>query len=199
MEKMQKIQEKAGSVDPSYKAMMDIRLEETMAEAKRHYQSYLDIRQQYNCFVEGRLNQMIDHCKTTNDTPSSSSIKSNKIKSDLIQTLKVNLEVQDSMVREEMEKQKERYGKVEVRIKEKDEKMGKMAGKIKSLQEEIERRQFIEKKVQTYVKTLCGQNEKLKKMIKEELPDRQKVLLQSVQLQAEESENEEEYEENDEN
>lgn len=37
---------------------MDLRLQETLAEAKRHYQSYMDIREQYNTFVDGRLNRM---------------------------------------------------------------------------------------------------------------------------------------------
>ena len=40
---------------------MEVRLQETMSEAKRHYQSYMDIREQYNRFVEGRLNIMIKH------------------------------------------------------------------------------------------------------------------------------------------
>jgi len=35
---------------------MDLRLQETMAEAKRHYSTYMDMREQYNSFVEGRLN-----------------------------------------------------------------------------------------------------------------------------------------------
>lgn len=86
MAKAEKIEENdkkcENGVDASYKVMMEMRLSETMAEAKRHHQSYMDIRQQYNSFLEGRLNQMIDHCKST-DTPSSS-IKSNKIKADLI-------------------------------------------------------------------------------------------------------------------
>lgn len=94
--------EEGTTSDPSYKALMEVRLQETMAEAKRHHQSYLDMRQQYNNFVESRLNQMVDHCKNSaaHETPSNS-IKSNKIKSDLIQTLKVNLEAQDQMLEEE--------------------------------------------------------------------------------------------------
>ena len=31
--------------DPAYKEMMELRLQETMSEAKRHHQSYMDIRQ----------------------------------------------------------------------------------------------------------------------------------------------------------
>ena len=37
---------------------MELRLSETMAEAQRHYKSYQDIREQYNNFVEGRLNTL---------------------------------------------------------------------------------------------------------------------------------------------
>ena len=40
------------------KEYMELRLQETLAEAKRHYQSYVDIREQYNSFVSGRINQM---------------------------------------------------------------------------------------------------------------------------------------------
>ena len=40
------------------KEYMELRLQETLAEAKRHYQSYVDIREQYNQFVSGRINQM---------------------------------------------------------------------------------------------------------------------------------------------
>ena len=57
------------------------------------------------------------------------------------------------------------------KITQKEQQIGKLNGKIKSLQEEIDRRQFIEKKVQTYVKTLCGQNEKLKEIIRQEVSD----------------------------
>ena len=39
---------------------MEKRLSETLEEAKRHYQSYIDIRDQYNNFVEGRINKMIE-------------------------------------------------------------------------------------------------------------------------------------------
>ena len=39
--------------------------------------------------------------------------------------------------------------------------------KIKSLTDEIERRKFMETKVQTYVKSLCMQNQKCKDFISE--------------------------------
>lgn len=70
------------------------------------------------------------------------------------------------------------------------------------LKEEIERRQYIENKVQTYVKTLCGQNERLKEFIKTEAPDTEKVnkFLDNLQYEngttgAEAEEEEEEYDE----
>ena len=70
------------------------------------------------------------------------------------------------------------------------------------LKEEIERRQYIENKVQTYVKTLCGQNERLKEFIKTEAADTEKVnkFLDNLQYEngttgAEAEEEEEEYDE----
>lgn len=38
----------------------EIRLQETLAEAKRHHKNYVELRDQYNDFVDGRLNKMID-------------------------------------------------------------------------------------------------------------------------------------------
>ena len=43
--------------DKCIKEYMELRLQETLAEAKRHYNSYVDIREQYNSFVQGRINQ----------------------------------------------------------------------------------------------------------------------------------------------
>ena len=42
------------------------------------------------------------------------------------------------------------------------------------MSEEIERRKFIEKKVQTYVKSLCDQNQKCKQFIETNVPDKNK-------------------------
>lgn len=72
---------------------LEIRLKETLEEAKRHYQSYISIRDQYNVFIEGRVNAMVESClKNNKQSDPSYSIKSNKAKSDMIQTYKVNLE-----------------------------------------------------------------------------------------------------------
>ena len=46
--------------DKAFKEMMEKRLSETLQEAKRHYTSYIEIRDQYNNFVEGRINKMIE-------------------------------------------------------------------------------------------------------------------------------------------
>ena len=40
------------------KEHMELRLNETLAEAKRHHQLYLEMRDQYNNYIEGRINIM---------------------------------------------------------------------------------------------------------------------------------------------
>ena len=47
----------------------------------------------------------------------------------------------------------------------KDSKMTKLQSKVKEQQEEIERRKYLEAKVQTYVRGLIDQNEKCKRFI----------------------------------
>ena len=79
-----KQQTEIASVDQSYKDYMELRLNETMAEAKRHYQSYIDIRNQYNNFIEGRINTMVDQMKKLDGgSAKSQSIKAQKLHSDL--------------------------------------------------------------------------------------------------------------------
>ena len=46
---------------------------------------------------------------------------------------------------------------------------------IKELQDELDRKAFLEKKIQNYVKTLCDQNEKCKTFISQEVEDEEKV------------------------
>jgi hypothetical protein len=78
------------------KEHLELRLQETLEEAKRHHNSYISIRDQYNNFIEGRVNQMVEAClkNPKKQADPSYSIKSNKAKADIIQTLKVNLEAQ---------------------------------------------------------------------------------------------------------
>ena len=59
----------------------------------------------------------------------------------------------------------------------------KQKSQIESQSEEIERRQFVEKKVQTYVKTLIDQNSKCKQFIQDQVQDQtaKAKFLQSLQ------------------
>lgn len=67
---------------------------------------------------------------------------------------------------------------------EKDNIIEKKNNKLATQEQEISRRQFIETKVQTYVKSLCTQNEKCKKFITDEVEDKQKakMFLQKIQI-----------------
>ena len=56
---------------------------------------------------------------------------------------------------------------IEQRLLERDKTVTKLQLKVKSLTEEIERRKFIESKVQTYVRSLIDQNEKCKAFIRD--------------------------------
>ena len=76
--------------------------------------------------------------------------------SDLIQTLKVTLEAQVEQLQKESQAREDGWNQVTAQLKNKDDIITKKCAKVKCLQEEISRRQFMEAKVQTYVKTLCG-------------------------------------------
>ena len=52
----------------------------------------------------------------------------------------------------------------------KDTKVAKMETKLQNLEEEIDRRKFLESKVQTYVRSLIDQNEKCKNFIRTVAP-----------------------------
>ena len=41
----------------SHLEYLNLRLEETMNEAKRHFSNYISVRDTYNAFLESRLNQ----------------------------------------------------------------------------------------------------------------------------------------------
>ena len=73
----------------------------------RHYNSFISIRDQYNDFVQGRVNQMVEQCQKSNRANDpTNSVKANKAKADIIQTLKVTLEAQQQMLSEEIINQK---------------------------------------------------------------------------------------------
>ena len=88
----------SGSVSEHY----ELRLKETLEEAKRHYESYIAIRDQYNSFLQGRINLMMETClngaNIGNKSDPALSIKANKAKADAIQQMKVNLEAQQEML-----------------------------------------------------------------------------------------------------
>ena len=70
---------------------MEARLAETMAEARRHHQSYVEIREQYNNFIEGRINSMMNtmlgaeanagnqSSRYNSNTPKMNSLKAQKL------------------------------------------------------------------------------------------------------------------------
>lgn len=105
--------------DKSFKEYMEARLQETLSEAKRHYQSYLDIRDQYNSFLQGRINKTFTALLESSQTATSSqktspinTLKHQKLQQDLLQTLKVNLQAQQEQLEEEREKQSQALERV---------------------------------------------------------------------------------------
>ena len=76
-------------------------------DAPQSYKDYMEIREQYNSFVEGRINQMIKVLDASK-TPA----KATKLHQDVIQTLKVNLEAQYEKIEEERKLQDSSYQKV---------------------------------------------------------------------------------------
>jgi hypothetical protein len=81
-----KTKEKSGEKESeSIKLHLEARLKETLEEAKRHYESYMTMRDQYNQFVEGRINQMVEKCMSKDQKEVINSVKQNKLKSDVIQ------------------------------------------------------------------------------------------------------------------
>lgn len=68
-------------------------------------------------------------------------------------------------------------------------------GKLKRLEEEVQRRQYMEEKVQQYVKSLCLQNERCKKFIREEMEEEKgNEFLQSLRIENVEEQSETESE-----
>ena len=59
------------------------------------------------------------------------------------------------------------FVQIELRLLERDKTVTKLKLKVKSLTEEIERRKFLEAKVQTYVRSLIDQNERCKAFIRD--------------------------------
>ena len=77
------------------------------------------------------------------------------------------------------------YEQIVGKLKEKDEELSKKDNQIKNMQEEIDRRKYLDKKVQTYVRCLCEQNEKCKQFIIDNFEDEDgeiQEFLDSLQL-----------------
>lgn len=98
---------------------------------------------------------MVTACVSKDKAEIVNSVKQNKAKADIIQQLKVNLEAQISMLEDERKVQQKSFEAIKGQLAQLDERNSTKTAKIKTLTEEIERRKFMEEKVQTYVKSLC--------------------------------------------
>ena len=90
---------------------MKQRLEETLNEARRHFNNYIKIRNQFNKFLETKLSQ--------GQNPGGS--KSQKIQSDILNVLKRNLELQEEMLIEERGNIEKGFKKVEQVLEKKND------------------------------------------------------------------------------
>lgn len=93
------------------------------------------------------------------------------------------------MLQKEAERYKKGLEEIEAKLLLKDTKVAKMETKLQNLEEEIDRRKFLESKVQTYVRSLIDQNEKCKNFIRTvapaaaeqgDLPQKAKVFLHDL-------------------
>ena len=77
-----------------------------------------------------------------------------------------NLQEQELILKREAEKYAKGLKIIEDKLIIKDKTVGKLEARVKQMEEEIERRKFVEAKVQTYVRSLIDQNEKCKTYIR---------------------------------
>jgi hypothetical protein len=127
---------------------LQIRMEETMTEAKRHFANYINARDTLTTFMESRLNQ----------SQLQGGVKGHKIHHDILTVLKKNLEAAELALIQEKDQIKLSYAKNQAHLLKKDAIIKKKDAKLKALADEIERRRFIESKVQRYVKGLISKN-----------------------------------------
>ena len=80
---------------------LESRLKESLKEAQRHYDKFVDMREQYNSFVEGRINQLTEQCLARDARDPINSARQTKAKSDITQQLRVNLEAQEQVLKQE--------------------------------------------------------------------------------------------------
>ena len=89
----------------------------------------------------------------SNVTPQS--IKSNKLRNDLHQRAhEANLQEQELVLKRAAEAYTKGLEQIEQKLLKKENSLAIKDGKIKMLQEEVDRRKFMEAKVQTYVRSL---------------------------------------------
>ncbi|CDW85846.1 UNKNOWN [Stylonychia lemnae] len=152
---LQLINKASSSKNDNHLQYLKLRLDETMNEAKRHFTNYIQVRNSFNSFLESRLNQNQIQGGT----------KGQKIQNDILSMLKKNLEQQEHIFTDESQQFKRSLQRIEGTIDRKDQIIIKKDKKIKVLNEEIERRQFLESKVQKYVRGLIAQNQKCNEFI----------------------------------
>ena len=142
-----------------------MRLDVSQAESKRHFENYVKVRNQLNqVFEQQELNQ--SGAKSSRDTTPKGGVKGNKLKQDLqARVTQATLQEQELVLKQEERSYQAAIQKIEEKILVKDSKMSKLQIKVREQQEEIERRKYLEAKVQTYVRQLIGQNEKCKLFI----------------------------------
>ena len=85
----------------SHLEYLQIRLEETMSEAKRHFSNYINARDTLTLFMESRLNQ----------TQVQGGVKGQKIHNDILNVLKKNLEAAEQALYYEKDQLKLSYAK----------------------------------------------------------------------------------------
>ena len=104
----------------------------------------------------------------SNVTPKSiASLKGNKLRNDLHQRAhEANLQEQELVLKRASDAYTKGLAQIEQRLLTKDTAIAKADAKVKMLNEEVERRKFMEAKVQTYVRSLIEQNEKCKTFIR---------------------------------
>eukprot|EP00347_Sterkiella_histriomuscorum_P014967 403358818 len=151
------------SKDQNHLQYLRMRLEETMNEAKRHFNNYIQLRlvnfiMQLNIQFRNTQNQFLESRLNSNQIQGG--MKGQKLQGDILSMLKKNLEQQDQLMQQEQLNYRKSLQKIEQIIDKKDLQISKKDKKIKKLHEEIERRQFLETKVQKYVKGLITKNQK---------------------------------------
>lgn len=103
--------------DKTVKEHLELRLKETLEEAKRHYSSYIKIRDEYNSFLESRINTVVEACTKLKPNDPTNSVKASKAKADLIQMMRANLEAQQQQLEQEIQEVRQTEKRVSQGVK----------------------------------------------------------------------------------